>query len=102
MLTTGCIAIPIADRFASNETARKEQFEAYWNSTIGQFRDVPSYHKEVLLETRIIDDDSIEYVLHQKYNCKIAMVVSRRNSVVTSWHYVGVPAACWEYFPSGF
>lgn len=81
------------------ESGRRDRFEHSWNSAVGEFRDVPRWHKEVLLETRIIDASTTEYVIRQLERCQIGIAVNAR-LIIQSWRYVGDPKDCWIYFPT--
>ena len=90
-MLTGCPAIPIAYHL-SKENAGKETFEKNWNSTIGRYRDIPRDYQEALVETRT----ATEYVIRQKQECQIGLLVNNSDSTIIAWRYVSEPKKCWE------
>ena len=97
-LLSGCPAAPLVARALSTEEDRRDRFEKGWNSDIGAVRDVPRYHKEVLLETRNVTPGATEYVIRQKYECRIGLLVDNHTSIIRSWRYVSDPRKCWVYY----
>ena len=91
-MLSGCPAVPIVYRALSTEAEVKETFEKNWNSMIGRYRDVPRDHQEALLETRA----ATEYVIRQKQECQIGLLVNNADSTIIAWRYVSEAKKCWE------
>jgi hypothetical protein len=86
----------------SSEQARKKEFEGYWNSQIGKQLNTASYFKEVIEDARDVDEKTIEFILKQKYRCRIAVSERKKGHEVVSWRYITDPELCWVYMPSAW